>query len=43
MKKYTLPLCLLLIVIAGLVSSCQEEAVEPPRDGNIVSLDDWQK
>jgi hypothetical protein len=42
MKKYTLPLCLLLIVIAGLVSSCQEEAVEP-RDGNISSLDDWQK
>lgn len=42
MKKYIKPICLLLIIVAGIVSSCQEENVEPA-SGNQTSTDDWQK
>jgi hypothetical protein len=35
----------LLILVSGVVSSCEEEMVEPvnTKDGNITGMDDWYK
>lgn len=46
MKNYMKSiLFFLLIVVSGILSSCEEEIVEPANldDGNITGMDDWYK